>query len=274
MAPVAGFAPQKLAAAVEGNLVAWYSHHTRLPGFRLRSSRDARLIFSDQAGSTSIAIRLRFSTETVDRRLDDIIGDYRKLRVSAGFWVGPDSKPSDLGHRLRSRGLLCRKRCVAMACHTHEIKETVPRPEELRIQLLEDYSIFENGRVEHPTIGKITTSMRRSHLEANIQTSRIRPQRTWHFMAHLDDKPMGASTLHIGAGVAGIYDVGVVKETRRQGIGTAVTLFACKFAQDMGYDIAVLLASRTGARMYRRLGFIDVCRMSYWYLSKTGRRGQ
>ena len=72
MAPVVEFAPQKLAAAVEGNLVAWYSHQALLPGFRLRSNRDAKLISCDQAGSPGIAIRLRFSTKTVDRRLDEI----------------------------------------------------------------------------------------------------------------------------------------------------------------------------------------------------------
>ena len=274
MAPVAEVTPQKLAAAVEGNLVAWYSHHACLPGFRLLSSRDARLLSSGQAGNTRIAIRLRFNTKTVDRQLDDIIGDCRELQVSAGFWVGPNSKPSDLGHRLRSRGLLCRKRCVAMACHIHEIEDAVPRPEELRIQLLDDYSIFEDGRVEHPTIGKITTTLRRGHLEANTRTSRIRPQRIWHFMAYLENKPVGASTLHIGSGVAGIYDVGVVKGARRQGIGAAVTHYACKFAQDLGHDIAVLLASRMGTGMYHRLGFADVCPMSYWYLPKASPKGR
>ena len=88
-------------------------------------------------------------------------------------------------------------------------------------------------------------------------------------MAYLHDAPIATSTLHIGAGVAGIYDVGVLKAAQRQGIGTAVTLFACKFAQEMGYGIAVLLASRARTRMYRRLGFIDVCRMSYWYLPRA-----
>ncbi len=219
--------------------------------------------------SRCMRIRLRFSTKTVDRRLDEIIRDCRKLRASAGFWVGPDSKPSDLEDRLRTRGLLCKKRCVAMACHVQEMKEPVPSPEAEKIRLIEEYSIFEEGGVEHPTIGKIATSVRRSQLQTFVEISRFRPQRTWHFMAYLHDAPIATSTLHIGAGVAGIYDVGVVKAAQRQGIGTAVTLFAYKFAQDMGYNMAVLLASRTRTSMYRHLGFIDVCRMSYWYFPRT-----
>ena len=89
--------------------------------------------------------------------------------------------------------------------------------------------------------------------------------RGWHFVAQQGGEPLGQATLHLAGCVAGIYDVGVVPKARRQGIGTAVTLAACLFAQKLDYRYAVLWASREG--VYKKMGFRQVCRISYTDMS-------
>ena len=50
----------------------------------------------------------------------------------------------------------------------------------------------------------------------------VKPRQVWHFAASHEGRPVGETALCGGAGVAGIYDVEVLKEFRRRGIGTAV----------------------------------------------------
>jgi ribosomal protein S18 acetylase RimI-like enzyme len=56
-------------------------------------------------------------------------------------------------------------------------------------------------------------------------------------------------------GIAGIYDMGVDLERRRQGIGRALTLSACRLAREAGCTHAVLNATPEGELLYKTVGF-------------------
>jgi GNAT superfamily N-acetyltransferase len=55
--------------------------------------------------------------------------------------------------------------------------------------------------------------------------------------------------------IAGLYDMGVEPSRRRQGIGHALTLAACRVARDAGCTHATLNATPMGMPVYRRVGF-------------------
>jgi ribosomal protein S18 acetylase RimI-like enzyme len=86
-----------------------------------------------------------------------------------------------------------------------------------------------------------------------------------HYLGFLDDKPVAASTLFLGAGVAGIYNVATLAEARGQGIGSAMTLTPLYEARNMGYRAGVLQSSEIGDRVYQRLGFQKLCQMDHFY---------
>jgi GNAT superfamily N-acetyltransferase len=58
-----------------------------------------------------------------------------------------------------------------------------------------------------------------------------------------------------GAGVAGMYSIGVLPEARRQDLGAAITLQPLLEARQLGYHYAVLFSSRIAHPVYQRLGF-------------------
>jgi len=88
------------------------------------------------------------------------------------------------------------------------------------------------------------------------------------FTASHGDQHIGATALLMGAGVAGIYGVEVLKEFRRQGIGSALVHAALEKARGLGLSFAVLGASGMGRGVYERLGFREVCKLSFWKFGK------
>jgi hypothetical protein len=84
------------------------------------------------------------------------------------------------------------------------------------------------------------------------------------YLAILDGKPVGTSQLFTSAGVAGIYNVTCLPETRGRGIGTAITHAPLLDACAMGYHVGILQASSKGYPVYRRLGFQDYGKMSVY----------
>lgn len=82
------------------------------------------------------------------------------------------------------------------------------------------------------------------------------PRAPWQmYVGYLQGRPVATSLLFNGAGVAGLYAVGVLPAARRQGLGSAISLRPMLDARRQGYRYAVLFSSRLGIPVYRRLGF-------------------
>lgn len=75
------------------------------------------------------------------------------------------------------------------------------------------------------------------------------------FLAEIDGQAVAAATLLVGAGVAGIYNVGTVEEERGRGIGAAITRAAMERARAQGAHVATLHAGPMAEPLYRRIGF-------------------
>lgn len=268
MQPLADFSPDALYQACVENFAERTMLHGRLPQHEVHRSRDRAWCLSPALGGHNSIHLFRRS----DQGLAALLAKYRRLQVGTTVWVPHCRRNSELGRRLRALGIVGFGHGAAMAADIHKMREAFPQPRGLRVSVVEDFSIFE--RFEHPRLGRLTTPLRHAHHQQDIALAKLRPQRVWHFVAMLDAEPLGFSTLLLGAGVAGIYNVGVVKKARRQGIGTAITLAAARFARDLGYRVAVLQAIGAPVLLYQRLGFQDFGKLSNWYYSRTTQEKQ
>ena len=86
-----------------------------------------------------------------------------------------------------------------------------------------------------------------------------------HYLFRLDGKPVSTSTLYLGAGVAGIYNVATLPEARGKGIGSLMTLAPLHEARDLGYRAGILQSSDMGFSVYQKLGFEKLCNVTHFY---------
>jgi GNAT superfamily N-acetyltransferase len=81
-----------------------------------------------------------------------------------------------------------------------------------------------------------------------------------------DGEVLGEATVNLAGGAAGIFDMGVVPEARRRGLGLALAVAACRVARERGAGIVTLKATAEGEPVYRRAGFRSVGWGMTWWL--------
>ncbi len=214
------------------------------------------------AGATGDAV-IAFPTLAADRageQIDAIVAYYRhESQKMVGCWSLDPPQPADLGIRLLARGFQPGWRPCWMVLDLLNLQPDYATPaglkviadNETRLQEVEDLPYTD-------AVGGIPTLAQRH------------PDCMQRFIALLDDKIVARSLVLLTSGsdgVAGIYQVGVVPIARRRGIGKAVTLAACLYAQARGYRYAVLNATEMGRGLYAQLGFHWIGDGWTWWLN-------
>jgi len=176
----------------------------------------------------------------------------------AGCWSFDPPQPADLGIRLLARGFQPGWQPCWMALDLEAMITGHPSPPGLQISADNDTATHhltdlpysgDKGMVPHALLRAETGLIQR-------------------FIATLDGRIVGQSAVFFStgaSGTAGIYDVGVIPEARGQGIGKAVTLAACRYAQQKGYRYAVLNAA--ARHLYEQIGFTWISNGLSWELN-------
>jgi GNAT superfamily N-acetyltransferase len=90
-----------------------------------------------------------------------------------------------------------------------------------------------------------------------------RGETSFLFVAREDGRFAGHAWLHVAAGVGGLYDVFVVEEHRRRGLGTALSLAASAKAAQLG--IGTITLNAEFEPLYESLGFRSLGRGQTWW---------
>jgi len=78
-----------------------------------------------------------------------------------------------------------------------------------------------------------------------------------HYLAYVDGKPVGVTTLISLMKTGGIFSVGTLKEYRRRGVGTTLTVHAVLDSMKIGNNLHTLQTDKGGdaERLYKKIGF-------------------
>ena len=195
--------------------------------------------------------------EEVEATIDRVLASYRSHGAVLRWFVGPDSRPADLGERLAARGLE-RSEVLAMA------RAIAPTPDEV------DADVEEIG-LEGPGLADFTDVMAqgwggdREVLLALHRALLEHPEgRHRLFLTRVDGVPAGAAG-YIRATERTAYLVGAVVLTpfRARGLYRALVAARVNDARARGLALAVSHAgAATSAPILARQGFVTVARIA------------
>jgi ribosomal protein S18 acetylase RimI-like enzyme len=255
---LADFSPVSTATAVEANLFSLFDHLKTWPRLELHDDGACCWTLSHLPYPLfNSVVRARFGPDVADAAIDERIRACSDRNVPMLWWTGPSTEPADLGARLERRGFLLEP-ALGMVGDIQHISE---QPSNLAIDVEPVWDrahLMAWSRVLCLSFGAPQAfGDAFADLADAVGLGPASPFR--HYLGLINGEAVATCSLFLGAGVAGIYDVGTLPERRRRGIGAALTRAALADAAAAGYRMAILHSSTLGAAMYRAIGFNDVC---------------
>ena len=251
--------PARLIPAVAANHLDWFTVGAFAANGEICRQEDVKWLFAPGPDGEAMLPFPRMESAKTDATLDAILADCRRRKPGRiACWSLEPTQPRDLGARLAARGFEWGWKPHWMALDLHKMRADFPLPEGLRIAV-DDESDWEVEELPYYN----RDAKWKALLDYELRTGR---RRTWHFGAWLEGKLVGHSLLHLttgGLGVAGLYSVGVIPSARKQGVGRAVTLAACQFAQALGCHYATL---NSATHIYDRIGFVSLGWGQTWWM--------
>ena len=270
---LADFSLASTATAVEANLFSLFDHLATWPRLELHDDGACRWTLSHLPFPLfNSVVRARLDDAVADAAIEARIKDCTDRNVPMLWWTGPSTTPADLGARLERRGFLLEPALGMVG----DIRFITAQPADYVIDVqpvCDVITLATWSRVLCNAFGAPQTFGEAfSDLAAAVG---LGPSSSFrHFLGYLNGEPVATCSLHLGGGVAGIYDVGTLPERRRRGIGAAITRAAIAEAAASGYRMAILHSSEVGASMYRALGFGEVCSIGQYVWAPEKFRGE
>ncbi|MCI0397015.1 MAG: hypothetical protein L0332_10320 [Chloroflexi bacterium] len=201
-----------------------------------------------------------------DQTIQDTLSYFRSRGVTGiTWWLEPHVPTAGWASHFLAHGFRYDANTPGMAVELAALPSSVQHPNNLVLQVVEDLETLSLWTHTFFTGYGIAAAFTApfSELLAGLGTGL--PYR--YYLGYLAGRPVAASTLFLGAGVAGIYNVATAIEARGMGLGTALTLLPLQEAREMGYRAGILQSSAIGFNVYRRLGFETMCQMEHFYYS-------
>ena len=205
--------------------------------------------------------RTRLAPSETDLKIKATLNYFRSRKLPIMWWIGPSTRPVGLEKHLEAHGFTHGEDMLGMAVDLLALKEELPLPSGLTIEHVGDVETLKAWALPfavgfgfpHSTVSTFCNIL------ASLGLGQQPPLQ--HYVARLNGQPVACSSLFLGAGVAGIYNIATVPDQRGQGIGMALTLGPLCKARNAGYRIGVLHSSPMGFNVYRRIGFKEYCKI-------------
>jgi GNAT superfamily N-acetyltransferase len=254
---------ESVIQAIEANL---FEHSLALGSVRTGESYDGPELKWTYTGGPALnrVFGARFDAGEVDERVAGVLAKYRGWGVPVIWMLGPSTQPVNLGGHLERHGWVRSYDWVGMALELGAPPENAGLPAGLTIRDVDDEeSLRMWTHVGSPPATQPSLARDCFHRSfANLGFGQ--PSRWRYFLGLVDGKPVARSMVDAAASVAGIYWVFTDPEARRQGIGAALTRRAVHESHAFGHDLVILQAAPLGEAIYRRMGFVEYCRIAIY----------
>lgn len=258
--------PEAMAAAVEADLVAHVARIHEPPVGEVHRDDGAVWFMTGRPSEDDNGIlRADLPDDHIDEAIDRLLAPFRARSLPMMWWFFTPMSGLDPGieRALSAAGLTLSGDSPGMGLDLSHLEPVHP-PHGATVQRVRDDETFAawvdvvSRAFDAPDFADGPS------VQANRAIGFDDDAPFRHFVCRMEEEWVGASTLSLGAGVAGLGNISTVPERRGRGIGTAVASAALVDARDAGIRIAALSADALGVPLYEKLGFVTVSRhLSY-----------
>jgi ribosomal protein S18 acetylase RimI-like enzyme len=255
----------ELAKLIEDNLSAKSQDFAKLTSGQMHMGNPTWFTSGLKRAGYNGVTCAQFCDEQLDQEIVKTLEPFRQTDTPLTWWVGPLSNPVNLGKALQAHGFTHNRDMVGMAADLGQLMQFTPPNLEYTFEPINDLAEL---RIWLPlfmeTFG-IPASDASFVLDVFAQLS-FSPNSEWrHYMLRVDNQVVATGSLHLGAGVAGLYNIATRPEYRQNGLGTAITLLIYEQAKKSGYSIGTLQTTYPNAmRLYHRMGFEVYCKFGIY----------
>src|SRR5262249_2356819 len=218
--------------------------------------------------------RAHLAPQEKDLKIAATLTHFKSRHLPMMWWTGPSTRPTDLGERLQAHGLQHAEDAPGMAVDLRALTEELPTPSGLTIEPVGDVETLRRWLRPFALGFEFPDFAANAFFDCYVSLGFSPQGPLRHYIGWVEGEGVATSSLFLGAGVAGIYNVAAVPAVRRQGIGLAVTLAPLRAARDLGYRVGILHSSQMGFNVYRRLGFQEYCKVSQYVWPGDTERGE
>ena len=246
-----------LIAAIERNLFLLFDLFKQWPQAELHDTPELMWSITNIPYPLfNSVLRALLPSGTIDDAIDSTLAEYKSRNVPMMWWTGPSTQPSDLGTILSERGFHLSV-SSGMAANLSSLPESYPLPKHLLIRRVENEEELDIwSRVVSDVFGIVADAYFDFFLNLGFDSPFI------NYIGSIDNAVVATSSVFLGGGVAGIYNVATLESARRKGIGAAMTAIPLLEARSVGYRVSTLQSSESGFNVYRKLGFEEYCKIS------------
>lgn len=186
----------------------------------------------------------------VDAKIQEIIQYFSQQGVPFSWWVSPFSRPDNLSMHLKYYGFVNTENKIAMAINLDDWHGTQGIPSELEIIMAYDENTLRDFAAVLPNDNDAF-----QHYFSSIAATLTGEDPVEFYVGYVGGKPVVRGSICFFSQVAGMYWQSTAIEEKGKGYGRAMQEFRLKRAKDLGFHIAVLLASSRDYSWYRRFGY-------------------
>jgi len=254
-----------LGGAIEVNWFDWFKLWSKAPQVQFHETDYLKRLTTRVPHSMWNGVFLaRLTEENVDDKIEENIEFFKELRLPWHWYVGPGSRPLDLGQRLVTYGIALREQMPGMAVELDSMRDDFSKPQRFMVKQVRDLGTLRD--FVHVASNVMNLFKEQSYEFFLYEATAIFDDKVprYDYVGYLEGVPVATSILVTSESVAGVNTVATLPEARGKGIGTEMSLVTLREARSLGYKVGVLLSSEMGHGVYKRIGFEECCEMGFY----------
>jgi len=251
--------------AIEDNLFSAWAHLARLPQVDYRDEPESvRFLGGIPFPLCNSVMRADLAEAEIDGKIEETLSPFRERELPMFWWIGPATRPADLGSRLERHGLRYMDEAVGMAADLAADLPGGGGDPTVRIREVVDEKTLREWMDVFRVVFEVPEFVADFFAAAMRCVGFGSGSAYRHFIGDANGASASCSSLLFDGDVAGTYNVATLADFRSRGIGAAMSRAAMVEARERGCRLSVLHATPMGYPVYRKLGYREFCRIKIY----------